>query len=553
LAIRLSATGAVNGYRLGSGHPRGYRLSDRSPEPMAQRIADSQPIAQPKAASRADDRSPTSLRSPCRRPIADSLPRRTIASSDDALADAPASPRHDVITALGRTTLLVRNYDDAVAFYRDQLGFVVLHDDTAETGQRYLHIGVPGQAGDPPVGLWLLLASERDSAVVGRQAGDQPFLVLYTEDCVATIARLENTGVVIRRPPVTSGGATFAHIADLYGNVVVIVQLHPEPAARPVDVPDAARSEPKQSAPPAQFASFAPTAIRNEFPVSPFVRLHATGLLVQSFAAGVMLLVLARFVPGLTDRATTDPAAFALFYVGMGAVLLARIRQARVNATRLFGPAPSGAMLRLATVAVPLGVLSLAGFWILFLPLSYAAPDFVRTWAIEGAMRHPTDTIQVWIGQTIVAVVIAPGVEEVLFRGVLMHRWALKWGTRTGVLLSSALFAVCHVELLGHFLFGLAMSVLYLRTRSLWVPIAAHAMNNFLVSALQLPGIFRPEKTEERMTLATFQSQWWVGVLVLLTGAVLLEAYRRRFWKGIDLAGLINGPVPYAQAIDLVA
>lgn len=460
-----------------------------------------------------------------------------------------------MITALGRTTLLVRNYDDAVAFYRDHLGFVVLHDDTAETGQRYLHIGVPGQAGDPPVGLWLLLASERDSAIVGRQAGDQPFLVLHTEDCEATIAQLQGKGVVIRRPPVTSGGATFAHIADLYGNGIVIVQLHAEPAAATAAVPNAAASAPKsiESAPSAPPASFTPAASRNEFPVSPFVRLHATGLLVQSFIAGMVLLLLGRVVPGLTDKAPTDPASFALFYVGMGSVLLVRIRQARVNVTRLFGPAPSGPMLRLATVAVPLGVLSVAGFWILFLPLSYAAPNFVRTWAIEAAMRHPVDTVPIWLGHTIVAVIIAPVIEEVLFRGVLLHRWALKWGTRSAVLVSSALFAIGHIELLGHFLFGLAMAALYLRTRSLWVPIAAHALNNFLVSAIQLPSLLRPEKTEERMTLAMFQSQWWVGVLVLVTGAALLEAYRRRFWKGIDLGALINGPVPYAQSVDVVA
>jgi membrane protease YdiL (CAAX protease family) len=259
-----------------------------------------------------------------------------------------------------------------------------------------------------------------------------------------------------------------------------------------------------------------------------------------------MVLLAARYVPGLTEKAATDPASFALFYVGVGGVLLLRIRKARVDPERLFGPEPTKATLRLATVAIPLGILSLAGFWILFVPLSYAAPDFVRTWAIETAMRHPADTLPVWIAHALIAVIVAPVVEEVLFRGVLMHRWALKWGTRTGVLVSSALFAIGHVELLGHFLFGLAMAALYLRTRSLWVPIAAHALNNFLVSALMLPGIFHPEKPEERMTLATLQSQWWVGLLVLVTGGALLEVYRRRFWKGIDLAGLISGPVPYA-------
>jgi len=130
-----------------------------------------------------------------------------------------------MITSLGRTTLLVRDYEEAAAFYCGVLGFATLHDSTAPDGQRFLHIAVPAQGGTPPVGLWLLRAASADAALIGRQAGGQPFLILYTDDCRRTTATLEARGVRFRTPPVADGGAVFAHFADLYGNELLLVQL----------------------------------------------------------------------------------------------------------------------------------------------------------------------------------------------------------------------------------------------------------------------------------------------------------------------------------------
>lgn len=453
-----------------------------------------------------------------------------------------------MINSLGRTTLLVRDYDEAVAFYRDRLGFEVLHDDTTD-GQRYLHIGVPGQPGAPPVGLWLLQPALGDAELVGRQAGSQPFLILYTKNCTETVKRLEDEGVTIQRQPVTVDGATFAHIADLYGNRIVLVELlqppappPPEPSPTPPSAPTATYTRPFESERSAPAAFLPPPAI--DIPASPFVRLRARSVLAQSFFAAVFLLLFARFIPGLSTSKPTDPVSFAVFYIAIGLVLLGRGQSARLDFSRLFGPKPTARMLKLIVVAVPLGLLSLAGFWLLFLPLSYAAPEFVRSWAIDNAANQPIDGVSLWVGRTIIAVIVAPLVEEVLFRGFLLHRWALRWGTGTGVVLSSILFALGHVELLGHFLFGVAMCALYLRTRSLWVPIAAHSLNNLVVSLATLPDVFHP-KPEDKMTLAYFQSHWWIGASMLVGGLLLLEIYRRWLWKGIDVRRLLNGPTPY--------
>lgn len=129
------------------------------------------------------------------------------------------------VRTLGRTTLLVRDYDKALVFYRDRLGFRVLHDERTATGERHLHIGLAAHEDEPAGGLWLLEAKGDDGILVGRQAGRHPFLVLYTDDCEATVRELERAKVEIRKPPETADGATFAHVADLYGNELVIVEL----------------------------------------------------------------------------------------------------------------------------------------------------------------------------------------------------------------------------------------------------------------------------------------------------------------------------------------
>ena len=127
-----------------------------------------------------------------------------------------------MIESIGRTVLLVRDYDEAVDYYRRKLGFEVIFDAELESGFRAVHIGLPGQQG---VGLWLSPAAGDKAALVGRQSGGGPFLVMYTSDCRTTIEELRGRGVDILREPVEEADSVYAHFADLYGNEIVLVEL----------------------------------------------------------------------------------------------------------------------------------------------------------------------------------------------------------------------------------------------------------------------------------------------------------------------------------------
>ncbi len=84
-------------------------------------------------------------------------------------------------------------------------------------------------------------------------------------------------------------------------------------------------------------------------------------------------------------------------------------------------------------------------------------------------------------------VVLPPLVEELVFRGVLIERFTVKWRVGVAVLVSSVLFGVLHVDPVGAGMFGVVTGLLYLRTGSLWPGILIHAGNNLVaLIAIQL-------------------------------------------------------------------
>jgi catechol 2,3-dioxygenase-like lactoylglutathione lyase family enzyme len=123
--------------------------------------------------------------------------------------------------AIGRLVVLVDDQQAALAFYRDVLGFEVLHDTTAD-GLRLLHVGIVGQA---DAGLWLLEPqSDEERQLVGRQAGEEPLLVLYADDLAAVLAVLRDHDVehwAVR----DAGPGRSVHFEDVVGNVIVAAEL----------------------------------------------------------------------------------------------------------------------------------------------------------------------------------------------------------------------------------------------------------------------------------------------------------------------------------------
>ncbi len=116
----------------------------------------------------------------------------------------------------------------------------------------------------------------------------------------------------------------------------------------------------------------------------------------------------------------------------------------------------------------------------------------------------------------IVVVLVGPIAEEILFRGILFRRLLRRWPPLLAALGSSLLFGAAHFDLVGSTLMGLALVALYVQTRSLWAPVAAHAINN-LLAMLSQAALF------ERI----LELEWLLAALPLLSVPWLWALFRR--------------------------
>ncbi len=95
-----------------------------------------------------------------------------------------------------------------------------------------------------------------------------------------------------------------------------------------------------------------------------------------------------------------------------------------------------------------------------------------------------------WVAYVVLAVVIAPILEELIFRGILFPWLSARYGRLLGLLLSSGIFATMHglhpSSLLSAFTFGIMLAILYEEKKSLSAPIIAHGVLNLTAIVLKL-------------------------------------------------------------------
>jgi membrane protease YdiL (CAAX protease family) len=177
-------------------------------------------------------------------------------------------------------------------------------------------------------------------------------------------------------------------------------------------------------------------------------------------------------------------------------------------------------------------IASLALTYLTFYPLSLASPDFVQWWYIDAyfPLLYYDSGVYPFLPNLLSLVslcVVGPALEEIAFRGIILPRWTLKWGLPVGVLASSALFGVVHADPPGAFLFGVAMSVLYLKSQSLTLPILCHGLYNLAVWLMEVQYIVS-NGPEHYYTLEEFQEGWPWGAGAAVIAMLWVALYMRR-------------------------
>jgi catechol 2,3-dioxygenase-like lactoylglutathione lyase family enzyme len=120
--------------------------------------------------------------------------------------------------ALAHIALVVRDYDEAIAFYTQKLGFVLLEDTYQPEQDKRWVVVAPANSG----GATILLArasKPEQEAFIGNQAGGRVFLFLQTDDFWRDYNTMLEKGVEFEREPKTVDYGTVAVFKDLYGNL----------------------------------------------------------------------------------------------------------------------------------------------------------------------------------------------------------------------------------------------------------------------------------------------------------------------------------------------
>ena len=117
---------------------------------------------------------------------------------------------------LAHVTLIVRSYDEAIAFYTQVLGFTLTSNLDMGDGKRWVVVAPPG-----PAGCSLLLAeakTEEERQAVGRQGAGRVWLFLHTDDFWRDYPVLQNRGLRFLETPRNEEYGHVAVFEDLYGN-----------------------------------------------------------------------------------------------------------------------------------------------------------------------------------------------------------------------------------------------------------------------------------------------------------------------------------------------
>jgi len=128
-----------------------------------------------------------------------------------------------MMQTLGHVALLVRECDEALAFFTGTLNFRVVEDNRLTENERWVLIAPPGSRGTSL--LLARAATPEQESRIGSQTGGRVFLFLHTDDFWRDYNEMIARKVKFTRPPSEEPYGTVAVFEDLYGNQWDLLQL----------------------------------------------------------------------------------------------------------------------------------------------------------------------------------------------------------------------------------------------------------------------------------------------------------------------------------------
>ncbi|WPC39435.1 type II CAAX endopeptidase family protein [Clostridium sp. JS66] len=166
--------------------------------------------------------------------------------------------------------------------------------------------------------------------------------------------------------------------------------------------------------------------------------------------------------------------------------------------------------------------------------LKSISPSFMNG-LLEELNKSDSNSLYSIIINGIAASFIAPIVEELIFRGVILNRLKIKIGVKKAIIVSSILFGMIHYELgiLSAIIFGVCMSLIYLKTRNIFATITIHIINNFMIFFVQVISFLIDRNgSKENITLSSFNSLGFIdGIGCFVLGIVMSTYFVKVNWN----------------------
>lgn len=123
---------------------------------------------------------------------------------------------------IAHITILIKDFDAALNFYVEKLGFVKRQDTKFWGNNRWVTVSPKDQ--QKPEMTFVLADAEEKKATIGKQAGDHVFMTLQTDDCKRDYQAMKERGVKFYGEPTEQTWGIEVVFEDLYGNLYDLVQ-----------------------------------------------------------------------------------------------------------------------------------------------------------------------------------------------------------------------------------------------------------------------------------------------------------------------------------------
>jgi catechol 2,3-dioxygenase-like lactoylglutathione lyase family enzyme len=125
---------------------------------------------------------------------------------------------------LAAVALLVRDYDEAIAFFTRALRFDLVEDTPLGDGKRWVLVAPRGKGGASL--LLARAATPAQAQAIGNQSGGRVFLFLHTDDFNGDYAHMQAAGIRFTEEPRRESYGTVVVFLDLYGNKWDLIERH---------------------------------------------------------------------------------------------------------------------------------------------------------------------------------------------------------------------------------------------------------------------------------------------------------------------------------------